>query len=116
MTFAIGAKCEIAIAYNIRAFNIIFATQVNESHTFGFPVVPDEKHKNASLVLASPGSNLFSTKVESIILKPCFTTSSMVRWLRARIEGDLPSKSMIDSAERPYDCAAESAVSNVSGP
>lgn len=77
--------------------------------------MPDEKHRSASLVLASPGLNLLSTKEGSGELSPCLTKSSTVWWLGARVEGDLPSKSMMRWGEIPYACAAESAVSNVSG-
>lgn len=85
-------------------------------HTFGFPVVPDVKHKNASLILASPGRNFLSTIVGSTVLSPWSTKCSIVWWWGwARLGGDLTSKSMMCSREILHARAAESAVSNASG-
>lgn len=82
--------------------------------TFGFPVVPEEKLRNASLVLASPALSLPSTK-EGLITSPRFTKSSTVVNPVVRCVDEETLRGTIRSGGSPASRAAASAVPNESG-
>lgn len=83
--------------------------------TFGFPVVPLEKLRNASFVRASPGASRRSTK-RGGCASPSATSSSTVGWeVREGGESARGAKRTMRSGERPTACAAASATAWLQG-
>lgn len=81
--------------------------QSKARHTFGFPVVPLEKLRNATFVFASPFRSLRSTKFGSLC-SPCWTRASTDIWFDS-------SKVMTRSDGKPAAWAASNAVCKEEG-
>lgn len=84
------------------------------NQTFGFPVVPLEKFKNASFFLASPALSRLSTKLGSL-LNPSEINSSNVAYGAPGAELAGCFNSTIRSAEISVIRAAERAIFKASG-
>jgi len=82
-----------------------------ETQTLGFPVVPEEKERNASFLVFSPGERTFSTKAAGL-LSPSSINSSTVG-IGIAASGASPGIGLSNatlSADIPAFLAAESAV------